>query len=307
MSEAVNNQEKLVGIEVTPSTLRAVCLDFAGNLIDSHRATLVRGDDVLPQIAGFIGDLRAKFRDFEKVGITFPGLIRRESNKLAFSKSFPEFQDADIFNQLKAATGLNFLIENDANAAAYGELILGAGRGSRHIFYVTLGAGVGGALIFDGKIWHGVSGFAGEFGHLAIDEDGTRLEDVASATNIIRRTRHRFHQDNTSSLGKLPEEEITVADVIHAAQNGDDFAHLMLERTGMYVGTAVAGVINLLNVEKIIIGGEVMQAENTVLDGIIRKAKELSFRPSFEATQIVAGELDIDAAAIGVALLSKTL
>lgn len=305
MSEAVNNQEKLVGVEVTPSTLKAVCLNAAGDLMASHQAILIRGDDVIPQVAAFIKDLRTKFGDFEKIGITFPGLIHRETNQLAFSKSFPEFQDADILSPLKEATGLEILIENDANASAYAEFILGAGRGSRNIFYVTLGAGVGAGLIFDGKIWHGASGFAGEFGHLAIDEDGTRLEDVASATNIVRRTRHRFHQDSTSSLGKLPEEEITVADVVRAAQNGDDFAHLMLERTGMYVGTAVAGVINLLNIEKIIIGGEVMHAEHTVLDGIIRKAQELSFKPSFEATQIVAGELGSEAAAIGVALLSN--
>jgi glucokinase len=175
------------------------------------------------------------------------------------------------------------------------------------MFYVTLGIGVGGAFIFDGKVWHGTNGFAGEFGNLAIDEEGTRLEDVASGTNIIRRTRHRFHQDSTSSLRGLPETEITVADVVREAREGDDFAHLMLERTGRYVGTAVAGVINLLNVEKIVVGGEVMQAEEVVLHAIIERARQMSFLPSFQATQIVAGELGERAAASGAALLSKTL
>lgn len=175
------------------------------------------------------------------------------------------------------------------------------------MFYATLGTGVGGAFIVDGIIWHGASGFAGEFGSLAIDEDGTRLEEVASATNIVRRTRHRFHQDSTSSLGKFQESDITVADVVRAAAGGDDFAHLMLQRTGRYVGTAIAGVINLLNVESVVIGGEITDADHTLLDAIVARARDLTFRPSFEATKIVAGELGNKAAAIGVALLSKKL
>ncbi len=165
--------------------------------------------------------------------------------------------------------------------------MLGAGRGSRNLFYITLGRGIGGALIFDGKIWRGAAGFAGEFGQIAVNSDGMRLEDVASSANIVRRTRSRFQQDSTSLLGNLDEEEIRLADVIGAAQNDDDFARLMLKRTGTYVGTAVAGVINLLNIEKIVVGGRIMEAANIVLDAIISRAKELSFAPSFEATEIV--------------------
>jgi glucokinase len=173
------------------------------------------------------------------------------------------------------------------------------------MFYITLGTGIGGALIFDGKIWRGVAGFAGEFGQIAVNSDGMKLEDVASAANIVRRTRSRFHQDSTSSLNKLYEEEIRLADVISAAQKEDDFARLMLKRTGTYVGTAVAGVINLLNIEKIVVGGKIMQAASIVLDAIIYRARELSFPPSFEATQIVESELGENAAATGAALLSS--
>ncbi len=131
-----------------------------------------------------------------------------------------------------------------------------------------------------------------------------RLEDVASAANIVRRTRSRFHQDSTSSLNRIPEEKITLADVVQAAKNQDDFSRMMLERTGTYVGAAVAGVINLLNIERIVVGGEIMQAEHLVLDSIIRRAGELSFTPSFKGTEIVTGELGESAAAVGVALLS---
>jgi glucokinase len=307
MSEAVLQTEKSVGVEVTTSAFKSVCLDVGGNLINSYSATMIRGDDTAPQLIAFIRELLVKYGDFERLGITIPGLINRSTRRVAFSAAFPEHTEVDLLEELEKVTKLKILIENDANAAAYGEYLLGAGRGSRSMFYVTLGAGVGGAFIFDGQVWHGTNGFAGEFGYLAIDEEGTRLEDVASATNIIRRTRSRFHQDNTSSLGRLPEAEITVADVVREAREGDDFAQLMLERTGKYVGTAIAGVINLLNIEKIVVGGEVMQAQDVVLPAITERARQLSFKPSFQTTRIVAGELGTNATAAGVALLSKTL
>jgi glucokinase len=307
MSEAVIQTEKTVGVEVTTSAFKSVCLDASGNLINSYTATMIRGDDTAPQLVAFIKELLVKYGDFDRIGITVPGLINRDTRRVAFSAAFPEHQEIDLLNELEKVTKLKILIVNDANAAAFGEYMLGAGRGSRSMFYVTLGAGVGGAFIFDGKIWHGTNGFAGEFGYLAIDEDGTRLEEVASATNIIRRTRSRFHQDSTSSLGKMPEAEITVSDVVREARDGDDFAQLMLERTGGSVGTAIAGVINLLNIEKIVVGGEVMQAEDVVLGAIVERARQLSFKPSFQTTQIVVGELGSSATAIGVALLSKSL
>jgi glucokinase len=154
-------------------------------------------------------------------------------------------------------------------------------------------------------VWHGAAGFAGEFGYVAVNSDGMRLEEVASADNIVRRTRARFHQDNTSSLNKLDEQAITIDDILNASLADDDFARLMLERTGNYIGTAVASVINLLNIETIVIGGPTMQAGNVLLNAIVRSAKELSFAPSFESTLILAGELGASAAACGAALLAS--
>ena len=131
-----------------------------------------------------------------------------------------------------------------------------------------------------------------------------RLEEVASSANIIRRTRSRFHQDNTSSLVDIDENLMTISDIVTAAVAQDDFAKLMLERTGNYVGTAVASVINLLNIERIIVGGEIMQAGTIVLESIIARARELSFSPSFASTVIAAGELGSNASAAGAALLA---
>ena len=304
MDESNLNSEKLVGVEISKSALKAVSLDKNGSLIATAGIEIDRESELYPQLAGFINQLKTTFGDFGQIGIAVPGLIHQQTRRVAFSTFIPEHENIDFLSELETEVGLKITIENDANAAAYGEFLLGAGRGSRNMFYATLGTGIGGALIFDGKLWRGASGFAGEFGHIIINSEGMKLEEVASAENIVRRTRKRFHQDQTSSLNKLGEEQIKMADVIRAALKEDDFAQMMLERTGSYVGTAIANVINLLNIEKIVIGGDVMEAEHLVLEAIIGQAKKFSFTPSFESTEIVAGQLGENSAAIGVALLS---
>ncbi|MDQ3180193.1 MAG: ROK family protein, partial [Acidobacteriota bacterium] len=208
MSESSLKGEKLVGIDISKSALKAVCMERRGNLVNAARVALDKDQEFYPQLTGFINQLKTKFGDFEKIGIAMPGLIHQQTKRVAFSTFIPEHEKIDFLQELETATGLSITIENDANASAYGEFLLGAGRGSRNMFYATLGTGIGGALIFDEKIWRGATGFAGEFGQLVINSEGMKLEDVASAENIVRRTRRRFHQDHTSSLNKLEEEQI---------------------------------------------------------------------------------------------------
>jgi glucokinase len=205
-------------------------------------------------------------------------------------------------------------LENDANAAAYGEYKIGAGRGSRDLFYITIGEGIGGAIIVDGKLWTGASGFAGEVGHITIDTEGSEcqcgntgcLETVASAPNIVRRANERLNRDSTSSLSKLAiNKNFTADDMAREAMEGDDFALMMIERTGKYIGTGVASVINLLNIERIVLGGGVMQAGDLILKPIIEEARKRAFQPCFEATEIVFAALGTDAATIGVAMLAR--
>ena len=305
MSESTVPAGNVVGIEASAASYRAVTLDGAGEIVGTDSISIAPAESAFPQLTLFITSLKEKYGDFDRVGIAVPGLIRRESGRVAYSAHIPEHSDIDLADEILKATGVRAVIENDANAAAYGELKLGAGRGSSNLFYATLGLGVGGALILDNKIWRGISGFAGEFGYVAINSDGMRLEDVASAANIVRRTRTRFNRDSTSSLNRLDEEQISIHKIVEAAERGDDFASLMLERTGNYVGTAIATVINLLNIEKIVIGGEIMHAGHLVLDAVVRRARELSFGPSFENAEIVEGELGENAAAAGVALIAN--
>ena len=304
MFESQGQAEKLVGIEASVSAFRAVCLDREGGLTAAYSVNLSREQPTLRQFAQFVAELKDRFGEFSKVGVAVPGLVDREAKRVEFSAHFPEHTGVDLSEQLRSETGIESVIENDANAAAYGEYKLGAGRGSSSMFYATIGEGIGGAFIFGDRIWRGASGFAGEFGYVAINSEGLRLEDVASTDNIVRRTRSRFNRDSTSSLNKLQEEAIHIDDIVAAAENGDDFAQLMLERTGNYIGSAIANVINLLNVERIVLGGAIMSARHLVLDAVIARANYLSFEPSFESCEIVEGSLAENAAAIGAALIA---
>ncbi|MFN6964264.1 MAG: ROK family protein [Pyrinomonadaceae bacterium] len=296
---------KFVGIDASVSDLNAVCLDNDGRPVTRRRKPVSSTGDSVAELIAFIHELKQDLGEFERAGIAIPGLIDRETRRVAVSTYIPSHSTTDIGREIEFATGVAAILENDANAAAYGEYVLGAGRGSQSMFYATFGTGVGGALIVDGKIWHGASGYAGEFGSVAVNADGLRLEDVASAGNIVRRTRSRFHQDSTSSLNRLDESAITVDDIIEAAAGEDDFATMMMERTGTYIGVAISTVINLLNVPVIVLGGRTMRAGGALLDSIVNTAREFSFRPAFQATRIVVGELGDDAAAIGAALLTR--
>jgi len=304
MSSETNNSEFFVGCETAASGLKAVKTDASGSVLASSFAEFDAAADPVPQVADFLIGLKDQFGHFDKIGIAIPGLVEKDAGRVAYSASISVAAARAIAADIESATNVRLIIENDANAAAYAEYKLGAGRGTSSMFYVTLGDGVGGAFIFDGELWRGVSGFAGEFGYIAINSDGTRLEDVASAANIVRRTRSRYNRDNTSELEKITDREIDFDDIIAAAKKKDEFAQLMLERTGTYVGTAVATVINLFNIEKIVVGGEVMKGGSRVLGAINARAKELSFAPSFKDTSIVAGELGDLAAPIGVALMT---
>jgi glucokinase len=241
-------------------------------------------------------------------------LVNRQTDRVVDPKGMPAPLVEDLHGELTRATGLRVEIENDANAAAYGEFKAGAGRGSSNLFYIMIGEGIGGAIILDGKLWTGASGFAGEVGHITIDTEGLEcvcgntgcLETLASAPSIVRRARERLYRDNTSSLSRLAlNKNFTADDLAHEAREGDDFAAMMIERTGRYIGTGVASVINLLNIERIVLGGGVMDAGPLILNPIIHEVKRRAFQPCFEATHIVIAELGADAAPIGAAMLAR--
>lgn len=302
-----------VGIDLAGPAMRTALVSNDGQVIE-RRETPMEADKLVSQVAAVVTELRSLNPNIAAVGIAIPGLVNRQTDRVIASRDLPSTVREDLHSEFMEATGLRVEIENDANAAAYGEFVAGAGRGSRDMFYVTIGEGIGGAIILDGKLWTGASGFAGEVGHITIDTEGVQcecgnmgcLETVASGPNIVRRANERLHRDGTSSLSKLAvNKDFTAADLAHEANNGDDFSLMMIERTGKYIGTGVASVLNLLNLERIVLGGGVMDAGDLILNPIIQEAKRRAFQPCFEATQIVAASLGADAVSIGVAMLAR--
>jgi glucokinase len=305
MSEFADWSGMAVGLEASSTHVTAVSVDPNGGLAHKHSVAVATGTDVFEVLANTMGVIKSASPEITRVGLAVAGLVDREGGRIAHTTIRSIRNQSDITNALRTASGLDVVIENDANAAAIAEHNGGAGRGAANMFYITVGEGIGGAIMINGELWRGDSGFAGEFGSIALNSEGMRLEEIASAGSIVRRTQNRIHQDSTSTLSRLREEEITIEAIVTAAQNEDDFATMMLERTGTYIGTAVATVINLLNIERIVIGGPIMSAGPFVLEAIAERARELAFRPSFSRTKIVAGELGNDAAAIGAAIISR--
>ncbi|MBX3282846.1 MAG: ROK family protein [Acidobacteria bacterium] len=303
MSNVEANTDVCIGVEISSTAMRAVSMK--GMVVGKTSVEpLSYKTSVVEQLSAFIGRCRADLGGAARVGIAVPALVGPGRRVVEYSTHIAEFSGLDLAAALGDKSGDSVSVFNDANAAGWAEYQIGAGRGARDMFYATLGTGVGGSFILNGEIWMGHGGYAGEFGYVPVREGGERLEDIASSANIIRRTRSRVNQDNTSSLADVPEGTLTVSMIVEAAKAGDDFSQLMLERTGNYVGIAVASVINLLNIERVILGGPIMEAGELILDPIIETARKRSFLPAFETTKILLGELGDDSAAIGAAMLA---
>ena len=306
------SKNNFAGIEVAMTTMRGVVISEAGETIAS-RVSTYQPENLIRAITDLTAGLR-EAGELQSVGLGIPGLVNRETDRVLFSTGLPFAAQDHIHAELVQATGLRFELENDANAAAYGEYKAGAGSDARDIFYLGIGDAIGGAIILDGKLWTGASGCAGEIGHITINTDGADcvcgnvgcLETVASGPNIVRRARERLNRDSTSSLSRLAmQEDFTAGDIALEARNGDDFAAMMLERTARSIGIAVASMINLLSIERIILGGTVMEAGDLILLPIVAEARKRSFQPCFEATKIVLAQLGVDGVAIGAALLAR--
>jgi len=309
----MTNSPLFIGMHVTGQQLRAALIDGTGKILETRDAA-ISPENTVERAATVAADLGSKTGNVLAIGFAIPGLVNRQTDVVSLSPDLPSTIRDGLHSDLMRATGLRVELENDANAAAYGEFKVGAGRESRDMFYMMIGNGIGGAIILDGKLWTGSSGFAGEVGHITIDAEGLEcvcgntgcLETVASAPSIVRRARERLNRDSTSSLSRLGlTKNFTADDVAHQANEGDDFALMMIERTGKYIGTGVASVINLLNIERIVLGGGVMDAGQLILNPIIQEAKRRAFQPCFEATQIVAAKLGRDAITIGAAMLAQ--
>jgi glucokinase len=250
------------------------------------------------------------------VGIGWPGLINQRMNRLEVTPNMLDLSSFDLYGELAKQTGLPIVFENDANAGAYGEWCAGAARGSKDVLFVALGTGIGAGLILDGRLQRGALGFGGEFGHFKIEAGGMEcgcgstgcLETMVSGPNIVRRVREHLFSDPSFSVSQLAgdmEGVLTCERIKEAAREDDELARAVLRETGVFVGMALASVINLLNVEMVVMGGGVMTSGDVLIEPIREETRSRTIPAAFNCCRIVAGELGLDAGIIGAAMLAR--
>ncbi|MEP7274648.1 MAG: ROK family protein, partial [Acidobacteriota bacterium] len=311
----------LIGVDLGSASIRTGAVGQDGKLLDFRLESEVVGaapakgrevaDHLLASVDKMVSE-HSRSAPIAAIGVGFPGLVDHSNHRIINLPNAPGLVGLDLFGEFKNRFGVPVYFENNANAAAYAEMTWGAARGESDWMYLHIGAGIGAGLVLDGKVRRGKSGYAGEIGHINIDPEGIEcpcgsfgcLETMASASNIVRRTRDRLRRDATSSLSRLGAMGgFTYDDIVAAAESGDDLAKMMLQRTGVFIGRALAGVINLLNLSMVAVGGA-PSARPFLVPAIIEETRRRAFAPAFQDCRIVAAELNGEAGVIGAALLA---
>jgi len=254
----------------------------------------------LMQLIKKLWDSLNKEETITAAGFAFPGIFSRKEQRILQSPNYSELDKFDLVRAIGRHVDVPFYINNDANLAAYGEYKKGAGINAHSMIHFTIGTGVGSGIILQGKIWEGVSGFAGELGHIIVNPDGERclcgsqgcLETEASAQKIVKN-----YNDLT---GK--KEELTSKDVAQRAQKGDEEARKAFARAGYFLGIGIGISINFLNPEKILLGGGVMKSGDLLLEPAKREARKRSYQATYQSCSIEPAILGNDAGFIGAAL-----
>lgn len=269
------------GVDVGGTTVKLGCFDIEGNLLEKWEIptrTAGGGKNILPDVADSIRD-KMKERQLDRedvagVGIGVPGPVDGVGTVYnAVNLSWGVFS---IKNELQSLLNIPVEAGNDANVAALGEMWKGGGQGHRNLVAVTLGTGVGGGIIADGKILSGITGAAGEIGHIHVDDGETEkcncgnrgcLEQYASATGVVRLAKRRLAADDTPSSMR-DVENISAKTVFDAVKAGDALAIEVAEQFGEILGKALAGIACVVNPEIFVIGGGVSKAGPILLEFI---------------------------------------
>jgi glucokinase len=243
-------------------------------------------------------------------GVDCAGLVDGARGFLHASPNLGGWENVPLRDIFERALGVSAIVENDANAAAYGEWAMGAGRGMRNFVCLTLGTGVGGGIIVDGALYRGSSGFAGEIGHTVIDAGGPPcacgnrgcLEALIGANAIVARALGMLAKagESRSAWGGAP----TVETLSRAAASGDAVAAAAFAETGRWLGIALANVVHILAPEAIAIGGGVAGAGDFILEPARATVRECVMGGSTASVRIVPAELGNRASFIGVSLLA---
>ena len=304
-----------IGVDVGGTKIAATVVTPEGKILNEVRypTQAVPPNRLIETIAAAITEVKNGF-EVGGVCLAVPGLILAAENKVIISPNLHEIENIPLDEEIGRRTGLYVTVENDANAAAWGEFRYGAGKDVEHQIFITLGTGVGGGVITHGVLLRGADGAGGELGHVTIESAGPRcgcgnhgcLEALASGTAIRRRAREVASDQPYSALGRLAiEREVLGEDVTRLAHEGDEAALQVLQETGRWLGIGLAGFVNTFNPEVIAVGGGAARAGEFIL-GPARKEVQLRAQsPSRDTVEIKEATLGPESGALGAAALAR--
>lgn len=314
--------ESVIGVDLGGSAVRLASITKEGTLLNFRRDEVPAGrqkDIVVSLIVNSIKDLiKLEEQGGNKVlaaGIGSPGIIKIDKGIIAVSPNFPGWKNVPLRSLIERSVNIPVFIDNDANSAAYGEKWAGAGRHIKSMICLTMGTGIGGGIILDNKVWHGSHGMAGELGHVTVNPDGPRcncgnngcLESYSSATGIVRSAIKSMAAGKKTRLNKLSggkPKTITAKMIYEAAAEGDRLSISIFREAGKYLGIAMAGFINILNPDMIVLTGEVTGAWDLFFPSAKFEVEKRAYTAVIKHTKIVRGRLKGIAGITGAAGLA---
>ena len=307
-------KEYCFGIDVGGTTVKCGLFSVKGDILDKWEIptrTENNGVNILPDVAAAI-DAKIQEKGIARdtiagVGVGIPGPVNEDGAVICAVNLHWGY--VELEKELEKLTGLTVKAGNDANVAALGEMWKGGGAGYHNVVMVTLGTGVGGGIIVNGKIVTGTHGAGGEIGHIHVEDDETLscncgnqgcLEQYASATGVVRLANRMLEATDKASV--LRNEEVTAKAVFDAVKAGDELAMEVAEKFGKYLGTALAVIAGVVDPEVFVIGGGVSKAGKLLLDYVEKYYKKYVFQGSRDCAFALA-ELGNDAGICGAAKL----
>ncbi|RMF83249.1 MAG: ROK family protein [Nitrospinota bacterium] len=312
----------VIGVDMGGTNTRTAAITRQGEIVarQEHPTAVEEGrEQVVANLVAAIHDLcqtvRKEQREVVAIGIGVAGAIKIKEGIVSESPNLPGWTDFPLRQILTDHLSLPIIIENDANAAALGEYWAGAGRQVENLVCITLGTGVGGGIILEGNIWHGVDGTAGEVGHITLEPQGALckcgnrgcLEAYASATALTRMAREAMERGEETLLRTLCQDNaaaLSAEMVSQAAQQADRVAQRILERMGRYLGIAIANLANLLNIEMVVVGGKVSQAWDLFIPFTEEEIRQRAFAVPADRCRVVKAERGDDAGLLGAAYMA---
>jgi len=315
----VTGKQLTIGVDLGGTKIETVVADADGTVLgEDLRPTLAAEGPaaVIARIADSIHEACGKANVAPAgtlgIGISSPGPAKPKEGIVTDAPNLPGWHDIHVTKLLSDAIGVPSLLENDANAAAYGELRFGAAQGLQHIVYVTLGTGIGGGIIIDGKIYEGASGAAGEVGHMIVLPDGPVcncgnrgcVEALSAGPAIARDAAALIAGGKAAKLAELAgESPLTAKLVYEAALQGDDEAREIIHRAGYYLGLGLVGILNIFDPQALILGGGLVNMGDLYLGPALDTARKGAFPQIAADALITTAKLGSRAGALGAAAL----